>query len=599
MTQPIGYLYDPAAQEKANARGENCWSVYVQEIFAQLGAPAEAVTPTRTKPLASALEGLRVLVVGDSRSADLADAADDLTRWVEAGGTLVGLGSHGLDGLFGNAFHSMTPEPGSPYHATALARFEPHRLTTGVCAPQFVGKPLPLFGPLRKVVARDTGVLAWLFSIQEGRSDFPALTHRRVGQGHAYYSAFDLAQTLWVIHKGRPVDGDYDLDGYYRLSDAVAIGALSQNVPYADELLFLLQNVLHQAGIPLVHQLPPTDGQVADLVLYFGGDDEGLADGSQCLASEFMKSRGLPYHINIMPNAAGKFALSAQEHDQLLANGHETSLHYNFIDGFQHPGGFRKKDVKRQWDLFVQAFGRKPVATVNHCCRWTGWAEPARWMRAVGGRADNSRAGVTSPPLNPTGSVGFAFGTSFPHYYYDDWRSGNPRIDFLCEPIGAYEVGYQGEATDFGTLHDALDLAGSFHLTMNFFYHPYYFAHAPGCMKAVEELKRYLQERALKPVFFGCDALWAWWDARARSRVEVHTLAAGQTRFRARCAYPQGMVVKVPVSGPAAEVTVGGRKTPAALQTHCGLPYAMVVCPAGESEVAATTVPAPQAPSEG
>jgi hypothetical protein len=598
MTQPVGYLYDPESHAATNARGENHWLLYLQEVFAQLGAPAAPVTWSGSAALQRELQSLRVLVVGDSRSADVGAAAGEIAGWVEAGGTLVGLASQGLDGVFGNDFHSMTPEPGSPYHHTALMRFGSHPLTTGVCAPFFAEQSLPLFGPVRKAVPRGSEVRAWLHSLQDRQSDFPALTYRRVGCGHAYYFAFDLAQTMWVIHKGRPIDGDHDLDGYLRLSDAIATGSLAQDVPFADELLFLLQNMLHQAGLPLMHQLPPVDGEVADLLLYFGGDDEGLADGSQLAASEFMKSRGLPYHVNIMPNVEGKFALTVEEHDQLVANGHETSLHYNFIDGFQHPGGFRKKDVKRQWDLFVQTFHRKPVATVNHCCRWTGWAEPARWMRAVGGRADNSRLGMSSPPVNPTNNLGFAFGTAFPHYYYEDWRAGNRKIDFLCEPITAYEVGYQDDATDFDKLHRALDLVAHYHLTANFFYHPYYVAHFETCRKAIDELVRYLDERSVRTAFFGCDALWEWWDARARSGVEVQTLADGETRFRARCAYPQGMVVKVPVAGSAAEVTLGGRAVPAVLRTHCGLPYAMVVCPAGESEVSVTTRPTSRPPLE-
>ncbi len=582
---PVGYLYDPQAHAAANARGENYWFAYVEEVFRQLGVGAQAVDLRDTAAFAETLQGLRVLVVGDARSADPRPVADDIARWVHDGGTLIGFATDGLDELFGNTFHSVTPQRDSGFQMTALVRFRPHALTTGVYGPFFAGQPLPVYGPVRKVQPSGSEALADLLSLRQAETVFPALTRLRQGRGWAYYFGLDLAQTMWVLHKGRPVDGDYDLDGYLRLSDAIVTGTLPQDVPFADELLFVLQNVLHEAGLPMVHQLPPAQGQVADLVVFFGGDDEGLTDGSQVAASDFMKSRGLPYHVNIMPYPDGRFGLTAQEHDHIVANGHEASLHYNFIDGFAHPAGFTREDVQRQWDWFCQAFGHKPVATVNHWCRWCGWTDPARWMHAVGGRADNSRIGVSSPPLNPVNHIGFAFGTAFPHYYYEDWRGENRGFDFLTEPIMAYEVGYAGDATDFDMTHRAVDLAAYYHMTADFFHHPTYIAQRESCRKAIDELLRYLQERALRPLFLGCDALWEWWDARSRSALHALSLTAGETRFVARCEYGAGMVVKVPARGEIAAVEVGGKAEPAVVQDHFGLRYVLVICPRGETEV--------------
>jgi hypothetical protein len=583
--QPVGYLYDPDSHAAANARGENYWFAYAEEIFRQLGVDARAVDVRKGSDLSEALVDLRVLVVGDSHSAETSGAADQIARWVEDGGTLIGFAAEGLDEVFGNGFHSVTPQRDGGFAMTALMRLQPHALTTAVYSPFFVDQPLPVLGPVRKVVAAGSEPLAILLSLREAETVFPAVTHRQVGAGHAFYFAFDLAQTMWVLHKGRPIDGDYDLDGYLRLSDAMVTGGLRQDVPYADEMLFLLQNMMHGAGVPLVHQVPPLEGEVADLAVFFGGDDEGLTDGSQVLASDFMKSRGLPYHINIMPDAAGKFGLTVEEFRHIVANGHEPSLHYNFIDGFDHPTGFTQEDVQRQHDWFVQTFGHEPVASVNHWCRWTGWAEPAKWLAAAGGRADNSLIGVSSPPLNPVNNIGFAFGTAFPHYYYDDWRGENKWIDFLSEPIMCYEVGYFGNDVDPDKTHLAVDLAAYYHFTADFFHHPIYFAAAEGCAKAVDELLRYVGERKLRVVFMGCDGLWAWWDARRRSSVDVLSMRENETRFTARCEYADGMVVKVPAPGQVAEVTIGGSTVAADVEEHFGHRYVMVVCPEGESEV--------------
>jgi hypothetical protein len=344
--------------------------------------------------------------------------------------------------------------------------------------------------------------------------------------------------------------------------------------------------MLHGAGVPMVHQLPPLDGEPADLVVFFGGDDEGLSDGSQVLASDFMKSRGLPYHINIMPYPDGHFGLTVEDFAHIVANGHEPSIHYNLIDGFDHPTGFTQEDVQRQWDFYMQTFGRAPVASVIHWCRWIGWAEPAKWMREAGCRADNSFIGVTSPPLNPVNNIGFAFGTAFPHYFYDDWRGENERIDFLAEPIMCYEVGYEGDEVFPEKTHLAVDLAAYFHYTVDFFHHPIYFAGTTGCGKAVDELLRYVAERKLRAIYLGCDAVWEWWDARHRSSVEVTSQTSDELSLTVRCEYATGMVVKVPATREVVSVSIGGEEVAPVLEEHVGRRYLMIVCPQGDSAIA-------------
>lgn len=582
---PAAYLFDPEAHEAANARGENYWFAYTEEILRQLGLPAVGINARDEKLLADALGSLRVLFVGDARAGDFSGLANVLSRWVEAGGTLIGFATDGLDEIFGNVFHSVTPEGNGAFAMTALVRLAAHPLASTIAPHDLADEPVPVFGPLRKVVPQASEAIGTLVSVRLAETTFPAATVRLLGRGRACYFAFDLAQTTWVLHKGRPVDGDYDLDGYLRFSDAIVTGTLRQDVPYADVLLFLLQNLIHHAGLAMVHQIPPLAGEVADLLIFFGGDDEGLSDGSQVAASDFMRSRGLPYHINIMPDAAGHFALTIAEHDRIVANGHEASLHFNFIDGFPHPCGFTQEDVERQFHLFCEHFGHLPVVSVNHWCRWTGWAEPAKWMAAAGIKGDNSRLGLSSPPLNPVNHIGLSFGSAFPHYYYDDAAGGNQRIDLLCEPGMAYEVGYLGDATDFETLHRAVDLAAHFHMTANFFYHPIYIARQESCRRAIDELVRYLGHRGLKTVFMGCDALWAWWDARTRSTIETIDAGDANIRLRARCAWPDGMVVKVPATRQALQVILNGTSLAPTVQHHFGLPWLLIPCPQGETEI--------------
>jgi hypothetical protein len=75
--------------------------------------------------------------------------------------------------------------------------------------------------------------------------------------------------------------------------------------------------------------------------------------------------------------------------------------------------------VLTQARLFREAFGRDSVCGVNHCCRWTGWADPAL---DEGGR-------------EPRRQQLFRLG------------------------IAAYEVGYEGEEFLPQQVHQALELA--------------------------------------------------------------------------------------------------------------------------------------------
>jgi hypothetical protein len=263
-----------------------------------------------------------------------------------------------------------------------------------------------------------------------------AVTARELGKGRVFYFAFGLPQTMWVLHQGRPVDRDYDGDDKLRSADGLVIKPHSMEVAYADELLFLLQNMIGTQLHPFVHQLPPippstlSNGtergadRIPDALFFWGGDDEGSTEGIQLVASNWMKQRGLPYHINALPRKDGKFGLSVEDAKKIRANGHEISLHYNFIDGFAPRAGFTREDVLKQAAAFRRHFGTGLICSVTHHTRWTGWAEPAKWMREAGGKADNSFVHAGSPPSNPVNLLGFSFGTAFPFWFY---RLTSPR----------------------------------------------------------------------------------------------------------------------------------------------------------------------------
>jgi hypothetical protein len=336
--------------------------------------------------------------------------------------------------------------------------------------------------------------------------------------------------------------------------------------------------------MPLVQQIPPVGGRAADLLLYFGGDDEGQPH-NQVAASAFMCDRGLPYHINAMA-VDGRFALSRAEIERIEANGHELALHYNFIDGFQHPSGFTRDDVRKQAAVFHGVFGRPSVCSVNHWCRWTGWCEPARWMVAEGQLGDNSWMGAASELLNPTNTIDLSFGSMFPRRRWDDWRSGNECLRFVQEPIVAYEVGYQGEETDFATLHRAVDLARRYRATLNLFYHPVYIATYPACRRAIDELLRHLDETGTVTCTMGNDELARWWLARGEARLTTVTEHGDSITFEAHCDYPGGFTVKLCLGkATGCACTVSGAPANAEVVEEFGRRWAYLPLPTGRSEV--------------
>jgi hypothetical protein len=242
----------------------------------------------------------------------------------------------------------------------------------------------------------------------------------------------------------------------------------------------------------------------------------------------------------------------------MVTAGHEISLHFNFIHGFARGDGFTEADVREQVRFFEEAFGCLPVCTVNHCCRWCGWVEPARWMSAAGVKADNSRVHRRSPPLNPVNEIGFGFGTGFPFWCCDDASGGDRRLDFLCVPITGYEIGYRSvisgsapeedpDQQDLPQVERGLEIAAHYHLTMNMFYHPVYIARSAACRAAIEALLAGIERRGLRAAHMGNDSLCGWWAARSRSAIEAWERMEGGIRFRARCEATGGMVEQVPL----------------------------------------------------
>lgn len=496
-----GYTFDASAKRRVNA---NYWWAYIAEILERLGLCADAIPIT---DLPHQLESLSLLFLG---GIDAAPMAGDLERWVQSGGVLIACNQSYLDGLAGNRFAESVPQRNGEYSIGGELTLRETEFSSGIHSPQHPDKPLLAASALRLVDPIDSLVVA-----ESG--GHAVVTARKLGGGWVFYIGFDIAQTFWVIQQGRRIDRDHDGDGYWRTPDAIVIGQYEAEVAYTDELLFLLQNMVSVQPFPLIHRLPPSGECIPDALFYYGGDDEGLV-GDQLPAARFMAEHGLPYHINCMANDRG-FGIGPEEIAELDRLGTDLSLHYNFIDGFEHPGGFTRDDVLRQTREFVEHFGRYPVCSVNHWCRWTGSVEPAVWMSEAGVSADGSYFSCPAVVLNPVNRFGFSFGTSYPFHFWTDHTSGNQRLEFLELPITAYEMGYAGDQLDTASLELAFRAAVHYQSTMAFFYHPIYIARYPACREAITRLLALIEESGLTIAHSSPDALARWWTARAGIRV--------------------------------------------------------------------------------
>lgn len=571
------YVYDDDLRINANKNGKNYWYEYIKEINEQLGLCAKE-TPSKSLEDKALLDNIMILFIGDFPESRLTDAIkNNLDEWVKNGGILIGFNASGLDEIFGNKCDSTITQA-DDWTISGYFSFNNDPLTTDIHSYLYPEQKLIIFSDIRCISPQVSKEIAHL-----DNTSYSAITSRNYGKGYAHYFAFNAPQTIWILHQGIPITHDRDGDGYYRTGDLIPTGDNEREVLYADEIVFLIQNMIADKPQPLIYQMPPKDDQVPDAMFFWGGDDEA-ATGTQLWASNWMKEKGLPYHINIMRNSKGDFTVTKEEYEAIKANGHELSLHYNFIDNFD-PLAFTEAQLKEQMDAYYKMYGEYPICTVNHWCRWTGWADTARWMMSAGGKADNSFIHHRLPPLNPCNRLGFVFGTCFPFFFYDDYEHDNAKLDFLEEPITAYEIGYSStDVTDFDIISRSIDMAVNYHLVMDMFYHPINVYSHPACREAIEEDLRYMASKGIVAVHRGNDGVLEWWHKRSKSNVSDIKVKDEAISFNAHCEYDEGMIIRLPIESDKKDFSpmCDGQKANYKIRKDFGKNWLFVIIPKGD-----------------
>jgi extradiol dioxygenase family protein len=420
---------------------------------------------------------------------------------------------------------------------------------------------LLIFSDVQVVSLKDGDALARRYDVRGCDTVDPAITWRKCGKGFAAWFAFDVPKTIWILHQGRPIQDYHEGQGYSKNTKLQVIGDHSRRVLYSDEIVFLLQNMLARRGQPFIYQIPPdAHGRSPDALFFWSGDEYFGPTELSIKSSDWMRGKGLPYHVNIgierTPGKGDGHPMTREELKHIQDNGHEVSLYYMLYDDDNYD--ITPERIKKQSDMFVERFGFRPVCTLPYNCCWKGWAEPARWMAAAGGKADNSFFSFPYRPYDhPSRNspyFGFAQGTGYPFFFWDDAEHNNERIPFIEEPVVCYELGHRALGTtnrphDTKTsysheVHAPIDVAAEYHLALNFFYHQQSITNNQVVREAIEEILRYVEYRGINVLHLGANAAAEWWFARSAAQVENVVCQDDTVNFSIACDYTGGIVVK-------------------------------------------------------
>ncbi len=587
----LAYVVDEILRQETNRKGLNCWEIYLQEMFDMLGARGTGISLSELENPVT-LNTFKTLIIGTQSGENLSEGMiKNLDAWVREGGILIGFALPGLDRVFGIKTASTLRQTPDDYAVSGYFDLRPHSLTHEIHPLEFHEQKLLILSDIRLIEKTEAFELAGLYDPAGNDLTRPAITWNPCGKGFAGYFAFDLAKTVWLLHQGKPLAPPSAEMPYPRAADHTVLGNNSRKVPYADEMCFLLQNMMARHPQPFIYQLPPEQEKIPDALLYWGGDEyEGPTELS-IKSSDWMKQKGLGYHINMLYH----HPVTPEELQHILDNGHEVSQYF----GLHKEDNFTMKPeyYTEQSDLFVKKFGFRPICTVNKWLRWEGWAEPAKWMMKAGGKADNSFIGMDVPFAHPMSNGpfwGFGFGTSFPFSFYDDYREENRRIDFMEQPIICYEIGHRGSTAvtprDRDTLavedfHLPIDMAVKYHFLMNMFYHPYYIAECPKCREAIEGLLEYIEQKKALILHLGNDEVWKWWTDRSRSKLENIHADSSSISFQAVAEYRKGMIIKIPIQNESCQVTWDGKPAAGTMKKEFGQTWLYIVIPAGTHDI--------------
>lgn len=601
----IGYIKNEKLMQSAHKEGKDFWEVYLEEILYEMGATFEAVSVDALEDPGQ-LHFYSALLIGAQTGSSLTEAAKmALRNWVAEGGLLIGFMTKGLDPVFGIDTISDIKEKDT-YKISAYYELLPHELTRNIHPHLFLDQKLVILSDSTVVACSSAQPLAYLYDDEQENIVGPAITWNHFGKGCAAYFAFDPAKTVWILHQGRPLYDVKQTQVAPRSQEGYVLGNNSYKIPYADILVYVLMNMLSTRVMPFIYTLPPHNGKVPDASIIWGGDEYFGPTHLSLYASDFMRTHGLPYHINI---ESENHPITLEEFNHIVnENGHEISL-YILLDENDH---ISPKRIREQSGMLMKRFGIKPGCCLFNVVRWYGWAEPARWLAEAGGTAIHSKLPgnkmISHPCANST-AFGYAAGTANPFHYYDNAENNNEFIPCIEIPAVGYELGHNGstgvrvEVSDDGTehlglesldlargddisinyddVHLPIDMAVKYHTLSHFFYHPLYITEYPKCRDAIREILRYIDYLGVDIYHMANNQAANWWNERRKARAVCVNSDSEGCMFQVECSGTFGMIIKFPVKRAVKNVNCDGKETAYRIIQDFGKDWLHIVVPSG------------------
>ncbi len=373
---------------------------------------------------------------------------------------------------------------------------------------------IPLFAPVLEDGLLEEGDASVLLRAGEK----PAVLKK----GRVYDFRFDLPASVWFSGDGF---GDGGPTAWFPLGRTPDFRPLPPDMkmpyPYNDEMLFFVESILLDAGLPLLDRLPPMeDGTVADLALHISGDDDYTSSVFDRQAAAYLHSIGMRYHLNVMPGPGPSFILSQGDLSELESLGCECGLHTDFT-----VRDYSEESQRETLLHYLSFFGRPSLTGTNHCLIQRGsTAERLRWLSACGALADNGKSGEVDPSdINAFNLKGFSYGTSFPRKTLDDAAHGNAPIYCLEIPINYYEPRVGGPYPGPEGVLNYIDDAAREGRIAQFFCHPHYLedhgAHTPWARAAIEAGLSRARDKGYRIFRTTTDEIALFWHARSLSKI--------------------------------------------------------------------------------
>lgn len=547
----IGIVIDSDRVDARHAAGEHAFGLHLLEVFEHLRLPY--------RRLSSVGEAGTVSVLILAETDPTPPAVDTVSRWVEAGGTvIITAATAGWDALTGAT-------TGTTYQ-TGLVEFLEH-----AAWPQRPSRPLRAIGGCSLIPDSETTVLArWA-----GGDAAITLTTR--GSGRAITSGVDLAQTIVRLRQGMPVHADgkpsadgsapvdddilkcedgtvFDLDadrvmppgtpplaGTYPYGYPPVTEAPLFDLPQADlwwvALVQLTWWSIERAGLPSVwlHYWPA--GVPAMAHMSHDADGNRTEDGQAALAA-FAEAGVKVTWCQVFPGG-----YDPEIYRRVTADGHEQALHYNAMaDADIASWGWPQFRAQYAWAQAITGTDTI-ISNKNHYTRWEGWTEFYSWCERVGIKIDESRG------PSKIGDVGFTFGASHLSFPMGDVDVANRPMDVINLPLHTQDLAWAGHISCRDVILDGAELV---HGVAHFLFHGPHLRMRPATRAACPELAQLARDRGMR--WWTAGQISDWERGRRGVELEVGTEPDGTIVITATSndtLTDVGVLISVPGSDPA------------------------------------------------